>query len=142
MAPKTKKTPPTTETPTPTPTTLTGSDLIEKVKELGNLSKEEKAKICGYYTVTKNGIERVNMMKFLNALIEAEGIDLDNTSNADRRGGRSASYRITVQTNGNLLIGKAYTKQLGVNPGDEFEVVLGRKHIRLQQVNAESDSDS
>lgn len=142
MAPKTKKAPPTTETPTPTPTTLTGSDLIEKVKELGNLSKEEKAKICGYYTVTKNGIERVNMMKFLNALIEAEGIDLDNTSNADRRGGRSASYRITVQTNGNLLIGKAYTKQLGVNPGDEFEVVLGRKHIRLQQVNAESDSDS
>lgn len=142
MAPKTKKAPPTTETPTPTPTTLTGSDLIDKVKELGNLSKEEKAKICGYYTVTKNGIERVNMMKFLNALIEAEGIDLDNTSNADRRGGRSASYRITVQTNGNLLIGKAYTKQLGVNPGDEFEVVLGRKHIRLQQVNAESDSDS
>lgn len=142
MAPKTKKAPPTTENTTPTPTTLTGSDLIEKVKELGNLSKEEKAKICGYYTVTKNGIERVNMMKFLNALIEAEGIDLDNTSNADRRGGRSASYRITVQTNGNLLIGKAYTKQLGVNPGDEFEVVLGRKHIRLQQVNAESDSDS
>ncbi len=142
MAPKTKKAPPTTENPTPTPTTLTGSDLIDKVKELGNLSKEEKAKICGYYTVTKNGIERVNMMKFLNALIEAEGIDLDNTSNADRRGGRSASYRITVQTNGNLLIGKAYTKQLGVNPGDEFEVVLGRKHIRLQQVNAESDSDS
>jgi hypothetical protein len=142
MAPKTKKAPPTAENPTPTPTTLTGSDLIEKVKELGNLSKEEKAKICGYYTVTKNGIERVNMMKFLNALIEAEGIDLDNTSNADRRGGRSASYRITVQTNGNLLIGKAYTKQLGVNPGDEFEVVLGRKHIRLQQVNAESDSDS
>lgn len=142
MAPKTKKTPPPTETATPTPTTLTGSDLIDKVKELGNLSKEEKAKICGYYTVTKNGIERVNMMKFLNALIEAEGIDLDNTSNADRRGGRSASYRITVQTNGNLLIGKAYTKQLGVNPGDEFEVVLGRKHIRLQQVNAESDSDS
>ena len=141
MAPKTKKTPPTTETPTPTPTTLTGSDLIEKVKELGNLSKEEKARSCGYYTVTKNGIDRVNMMKFLNALIEAEGIDLDNTSNTDRRGGRSASYRITVQTNGNLLIGKAYTKQLGVNPGDEFEVVLGRKHIRLQQVNAQFDSD-
>lgn len=141
MATKTKKTPPKTEKPTDTPTALTGEDLINKVKELGNISKEEKAKLCGYYTVTKNGIERVNMMKFLNALIDAEGIDLDNTSNADRRGGRSASYRITVQTNGNLLIGAAYTKQLGLNPGDEFEIVLGRKHIRLQQVNTEDDSE-
>lgn len=141
MATKTKKTPPKTEKPTDTPTALTGEGLINKVKELGNISKEEKAKLCGYYTVTKNGIERVNMMKFLNALIDAEGIDLDNTSNADRRGGRSASYRITVQTNGNLLIGAAYTKQLGLNPGDEFEIVLGRKHIRLQQVNTEDDSE-
>lgn len=134
MATATKKT-------TPTPIPLTGEDLIQKVKELENLSKEEKAKICGYYTVTKNGIERVNMMKFLNALIDAEGIDLDNTSNADRRGGRSASYRVSVQSNGNLLIGSAYTKQLGVNPGDEFDIVLGRKHIRLQQTSTGSDSD-
>ena len=43
-------------------------------------SKEEKAKACGYYAITKNGLERVNMMKFLNALIDAEGIDLDGKS--------------------------------------------------------------
>lgn len=141
MAKGIKKTTPTTESTTHTPTALTGEDLINKVKELGNVNKEEKAKICGYYTVTKNGIERVNMIKFLNALIEAEGIDLDNTSDGDRRGGRSASYRITVQTNGNLLIGQAYTKQLGLSPGDEFEVILGRKHIRLQQINAETDDE-
>ncbi|WP_241357377.1 AbrB family transcriptional regulator, partial [Escherichia coli] len=71
----------------------------------------------------------------------AEGIDLDNTSNADRRGGRSAGYRVSVQSNGNLLIGRAYTKQLGVNPGDEVDIVLGRKHIRLQQTSTGSDSD-
>jgi hypothetical protein len=53
---------------------LEGEMLIKKVKELGNLSKEEKARACGYYTVTKNGVERVNMMKFLNALIDAEGL--------------------------------------------------------------------
>lgn len=52
----------------------------------------------------------------------------------DRRGGRSASYRLTVQSNGNLLIGSAYTKQLDLKPGDEFEINLGRKHIRLKQV--------
>ncbi len=47
---------------------LLGEELLKKVKELENESKEDKAKKCGYYTVTKNGIERVNMMKFLNAL--------------------------------------------------------------------------
>lgn len=118
---------------------LTGEELIHKVKELGSYSKEEKAKLCGYYTVTKNGIERVNMMKFLNALIDAEGIELDSTSKADRRGGRSASYRTTVQSNGNLLIGPAYTKQLELRPGDEFEIILGRKHIRLLQLEREED---
>jgi len=114
---------------------LTGEELLKKVKELESVSKEEKAKACGYYTVTKNGIERVNMMKFLNALIDAEGIELDSTSNTNGRGGRSASYRISVQSNGNLLIGSAYTKQMGLKPGDEFEITLGRKHIRLKQLD-------
>ncbi|MBW4576320.1 MAG: AbrB family transcriptional regulator [Aphanothece sp. CMT-3BRIN-NPC111] len=121
---------------------LTGDELTKKVKELGNLSKEEKARACGYYTVTKNGVERVNMMKFLNALIDAEGIELDGKQNGNGRGGRSASYRISVQSNGNLLIGSAYTKQMGLQPGDEFEITLGRKHIRLKQVDAEDEEFS
>lgn len=119
---------------------LTGVELVEKVKELENLSKEEKARACGYYTVTKNGIERVNMMKFLNALIDAEGIELDSKQSANGRGGRSASYRISVQSNGNLLIGAAYTKQMDLQPGDEFEISLGRKHIHLKQIDREEES--
>lgn len=118
---------------------LTAEALLKKVKELENLSKEEKAKACGYYTVTKNGVERVNMMKFLNALIDAEGIQLDSKQGGNGRGGRSASYRISVQSNGNLLIGSAYTKQMGLKSGDEFEISLGRKHIRLRQVNADGE---
>ena len=51
--------------------------------------------------------------------------------------GRSASYRISVQSNGNLLIGSAYTKQMGLEPGDEFIITLGKKHIRLKQVDPE-----
>ncbi|NEO25639.1 MAG: AbrB family transcriptional regulator [Kamptonema sp. SIO4C4] len=126
---------------TQNPEPLTGLELLTKVKELGNLSKEEKARECGYYTVTKNGIERVNMMKFLNALIDAEGIELDGTTGSNGRGGRSASYRISVQSNGNLLIGSAYTKKMGLEPGDEFEITLGRKHIHLKQVNSDGTVD-
>jgi hypothetical protein len=126
-------------TKTTQPQPLIGSTLIDRVKELGTLSKEEKAKKCGYYTVTKNGVERVNMMKFLNALIDAEGIELDSTSNGQGRGGRSASYRISVQSNGNLLIGSAYTKKMGLEQGDEFEITLGRKHIHLRQIGVDDE---
>jgi hypothetical protein len=113
---------------------LTGQALIDKVKQLENYSKEEKAKACGYFTETKKGVKRVNMMKFLNALIDAEGIDLDSSLNGKGKGGRSASYRISVQNNYNLLIGAAYTKQMGLEPGTEFEIIIGRKHIKLAQV--------
>ena len=80
-------------------------------------------------------------MKFLNALIDAEGIKLDGKQNGSGRGGRSASYRISVQSNGNLLIGAAYTKQMDLQPGDEFEISLGRKHIHLRQVDTDADLD-
>lgn len=123
------------------PKPLVGQELIDKVKKLDNLSKEQKARECGYYTVTKNGVERVNMMKFLNALIDAEGIELDSTSDGQGRGGRSASYRISVQSNGNLLIGSAYTSKMGLKRGDEFEITLGRKHIHLRQINGDEDNE-
>ncbi|NLQ05282.1 AbrB family transcriptional regulator [Cylindrospermopsis raciborskii] len=120
---------------------LVGEELLQRVRELGNETREEKAKQCGYYTITKNGIERVNIMKFLNALIEAEGIQLDGAPGANGRGGRSASYRVSVQSNNNLLIGSAYTKQMNLKPGDEFVISLGKKHIRLRQVEPEERDD-
>ncbi|BCX11644.1 MAG: hypothetical protein KatS3mg067_0582 [Thermosynechococcus sp.] len=116
---------------------LTGAALLEKYKQLQHLSHEEKAKACGYYTVTKTGKERISKLKFNKALLEALGVNLDSKSGrGGSRGGRSASYRITVQANGNLLIGAAYTKQMNLKPGDEFEITLGRKHIHLKQVSS------
>ncbi|MDG2990723.1 AbrB family transcriptional regulator [Candidatus Synechococcus calcipolaris G9] len=120
---------------------LTGRALVEKVKELDHLTKEEKAKACGYYSMTKGGTERVSMMKFSNALLDALGMNLDGRGSSRNRGGRSASYRITVQANGNLLIGSAYTKQMNLEPGDEFEISLGRKHIHLKQLSNEEEED-
>ena len=114
---------------------LVGEELLQKVKDLGSASKEDKARECGYYTETKKGVERVNMMKFMNALIDAEGIELDSKIGGGGRGGRSASYKITVQSNKNLLIGAAYTKQMGLKEGDVFEISLGRKHIHLKQLD-------
>lgn len=120
---------------------LVGEELLQKVKELGSVSREEKARECGYYTETKNGVERVNMMKFMNALLDADGVQLDSKATGGGRGGRSASYKITVQSNKNLLIGAAYTKQMGLKEGDVFEISLGRKHIHLKQIDKSEDDN-
>jgi hypothetical protein len=116
---------------------LSGDALLQKVKELEHLSKEEKAKACGYETVTKNNQARVNLMKFYNALMAADGVELEAKGNG--KGGRNASYKVSVQKNGNLLIGSAYTQLMGLQAGDELEIRLGRKHIHLRQVGADDN---
>ena len=45
--------------------------------------------------------------------------------------GRKLSYVASVQGNGNQLVDKAYTAMLDLKPGDEFEIKLGRKQVRL-----------
>jgi len=119
---------------TKAPVMLEGEALLLKVKELEHLTKEEKAKACGYSTVTKTGQARVNLMKFYNALMDAANVGLDLKGSG--KGGRIASYRVSVQKNGNLLIGSAYTQLMGLKPGDELEIRLGRKHIHLKQLGA------
>ncbi|MFM2428850.1 MAG: hypothetical protein RLZZ511_63 [Cyanobacteriota bacterium] len=121
------------------PEPLTGEALLKKVKTLGNLSKEDKARECGYLTKTKTGQLRVNAVKFQSALLDAMGMDLDGKGDGTGRGGRTPSYRISVQSNGNLLIGAAYTKQMDLKPGDEFVITLGRKHIKLKQIGDDGD---
>lgn len=114
---------------------LTGKDLVAKVKQLSDVTRDEKAKACGYVSTDKDGSERIKTIAFLNALLDAEGIDLDGKSaNGVGRGGRKPSYRVTVQSNGNILVGRAYTQTLELEPGDEFEVSVGRKHIHLNKV--------
>ena len=80
---------------------------------------------------TKTGQERVKLAAFMNALLKAKGVEFGVDS---KRDGRSASYRIQVQQNGNLLIGAAYTRELGLEPGTEFEIQLGRNHIKLVKI--------
>ena len=111
---------------------LTGSDLLAKVKELGDVSKSDLVRACGYVSTKKNGSERLNFTAFYEALLEAKGINLGDSAVAGiGKGGRKLSYIATVQGNGNLLIGKAYTALLDLKAGDEFEIKLGRKQIRL-----------
>ena len=109
---------------------LTGSELLAKVRELGDASKSELVRSCGYVSTKKDGSERLNFTAFYEALLEAKGVNLGESDGPKRRG-RQLSYITKVQFNGNLMVGSAYTGQLGLKPGDEFEIKLGKKQIRL-----------
>ena len=110
---------------------ITGSELLAKVKELGDVSKSELVRECGYVSTKKDGGERLNFTAFYEALLDAKGVSLGTDTAGRGKGGRSLSYVATVQGNGNLLVGKAYTAVLDLLPGDEFEIKLGRKQIKL-----------
>ena len=121
---------------------LTGSDLLNKVKELGDVSKSDLVRACGYVSNKKDGGDRLNFTAFYEALLEAKGVSLGTTGiGGVGKGGRKLSYVATVQGNGNLLIGKAYTALLDLKPGDEFEIKLGRKQIRLMPVGGSEEDE-
>ena len=117
---------------------LTGTDLLAKVKELGDVSKSDLVRSCGYVSSKKDGGDRLNFTAFYEALLEAKGVSLGDGGPKDGPG-RKLSYVATVQGNGNLLVGKAYTAQLGLQPGDEFEIKLGRKQVRLVPVGSDGE---
>ena len=125
------------------PIMLTGSDLLAKIKELGDASKSELVRACGYVSTKKDGAERLNFTAFYEALLEAKGMTLGDAGGKGRgKAGRSLSYVAKVQFNGNLLVGKAYTALLGLEPGDEFEIKLGRKQIKLIPAGSAEDDDT
>ena len=121
---------------------LTGSDLLAKVKELGDVTKSDLVRSCGYVSTKKDGSERLNFTAFYEALLEAKGVSLgEGGGKARGKAGRKLSYIATVQANGNLLVGKAYTALLGLEPGDDFEIKLGRKQIKLIPSGTSQDEE-
>ncbi len=119
-----------TETISPE-TPLTGKALLQKVKELSHLAKRETAKQCGYLKTSPSGAVRTDLSGFYDAVLSAKGVKLDETSRDSR--GKVATYKATVHKNGQLLIGSAYTKGMGLKEGDTFTIKLGYKHIHLIQ---------
>jgi hypothetical protein len=104
-------------------TLLVGQALIDRARDLSDHSPEDIARACGY--VGPGG--RVLRKAFLQALVEARGLAPARTAAAVAGGGsrgRQAEYRTRVHGNGNLLIGQAYTRRLGLAPGQECRIEL------------------
>ncbi|MEB3265444.1 MAG: AbrB family transcriptional regulator [Cyanobacteriota bacterium] len=120
---------------------LTGTELLSRVKELGDAPKSELVRQCGYVSTKKDGSERLNFTAFYEALLEAKGLQLGDSHRTGKRRGREPSFHTRVQFNGNLMVGSAYTSQLGLKPGDTFEIRLGRRNIQLVPVGDTEGAD-
>ena len=100
---------------------LVGQELLDKARALSNRREDEIARGCGY--VGPSG--RVLKKSFYRALVEAKGYTLPSASNSGGGPrGRQAEFRTRVHGNGNLLIVHAYTRRLGLEPGQEFRIEL------------------
>ncbi len=119
---------------------LTGKELLDKVKECGDGSKSDLVRACGYVTTKKDGTERLNFTAFYEALLEAKGMGIGK-SNSRKGAGRRITNTTRVHFNGNLMVGQAYTSQLGLKPGDTFEIHLDKKGIRLVPIGASDQED-
>jgi len=123
------------------PEMLVGKELLDKARSLSNRPEDDIARGCGY--VGPSG--RLLKKSFYRALVEAkaaaQGWELPKSSSSSSGGsrGRQAEFRTRVHGNGNLLIGKAYTAMLDLQPGDEFEIKLGKKAIRLIPTGAAAE---
>ena len=106
---------------------LEGKALLDKARALSNRPEDQIARACGY--VGPSG--RLLKKSFYRALVEAKGYKLPShtTNGSGSTGGsgsrgRQAEFRTRVHGNGNLLIGHAYTRRMGLEPGQEFKIEI------------------
>ncbi|HYP04485.1 MAG TPA: AbrB family transcriptional regulator [Cyanobium sp.] len=105
-------------------TPLEGKALLDKARSLSNRPEDQIARACGY--VGPSG--RVLKKSFYRALVAAKGYPVpSSTVGSNLARGRQAEFRTRVHGNGNLLIGQAYTRRMGLEPGQEFRIELHRE---------------
>lgn len=102
---------------------LTGPDLLAKIKELGNVPREELARAAGYVKVKKDGTETFQFKALYEATIAAStGVQFAGSGKGTA--GRKLSYVTTVSKGGTALVGKGYIALLGAEPDDELDITV------------------
>jgi hypothetical protein len=119
---------------------LEGKALLDKARSLSNRPEDQIARACGY--VGPSG--RVLKKSFYRALVLAKGYTLPSAAGVSQglSKGRHAEFRTRVHGNGNLLIGQAYTRRLGLEPGQEFRIELHRETGSIWLLPLEAGSSS
>ena len=105
-------------------TPLEGAARLDRARSLSTRPEDQIARACGY--VGPSG--RVLKKSFYRALVAAKGYIVPSAAATTAPGkGRQADFRTRVHGNGNLLIGQAYTRRMGFEPGQEFRIELHKE---------------
>ena len=118
---------------------IRGDQLLAKLQESDSLTRSEVVRACGYVSRLEDGRERLRFTDFYEALLEAKGVHLPGRADGRRSAqGRHLSFNTHVHFNGNLMVGRAYTEQLHLQPGDRFRIHLDDGAIRLVPLHGTS----
>ena len=105
---------------------LVGKELLDKARSLSNRPEDDIARGCGYVGPSGRLLKKSFYRALVEAKAESQGWQLPKSTTSGTAGvrGRQAEFRTRVHGNGNLLIGHAYTRRLGLEPGQEFRIEL------------------
>lgn len=83
---------------------LTGQELLDRVNELGDASKSDLVRACGYCSTHEDGSERLKFTAFYEALLDAKGInhELETSATKVRQAIRGQSPRMILSIQMNL----------------------------------------
>lgn len=115
---------------------LTGSELIDFVKEHPTVPDVELARTAGYVRLTKGGKEQVMRKAFTNALLAAQGLERPG----GRSQGKTAKYETSVHKNGVILLGRTYSEKFGLVAGDFLDILIEEDCIKLVPQPFEEDA--
>ena len=120
---------------------LVGKELLDKARSLSNRSEDDIARGCGYVGPSGRLLKKSFYRALVEAKAKAQGWQLPKSSTSASTGtrGRQAEFRTRVHGNGNLLIGHAYTHQLGLVPGQEFRIELQKESGVIVLVQIDQD---
>jgi hypothetical protein len=121
---------------------LRGDQLLAKLDASSSLSRSDLVRACGYVSRAEDGRERLHFTDFYEAVLDAKGVQLPRHGGRfdPRRSaqGRHLSFNTHVHFNGNLMVGRAYTEKLHLQPGDQFRIHLDDGEIRLVPLNGKA----
>jgi len=76
---------------------------------------------------TNKGNERLLTKQMCEALLSAKGVKLKQS----RKPGKVAQLTTTVHRNGSILVGKIYSREFGLDYGDELKILIEEDCIKL-----------
>lgn len=108
------------------PTPLIGGELLAKIKQLGDVSKSDLVRDCGYFSIKQDGSERLNFTAFYEALLNAKGVESSSSNNEDDHEGDDEEKSIYIKTEpgGHVLFGKLSEEQV-----DELRICINNQEL-------------